>query len=100
MNQFLAQPALIYGIKLEGGLVAIIRLDLDCRPLKRLVDMGLDSKVLEKESQQGQGGDPPPGGTRSGQKAGTARHGLVNSAFDETSKGFTGPLQLPLPPSL
>jgi len=62
MNEFLAQPALIYGIKLEWRLVAAVRLDLDRRRLKRLVDMSLDSQILEKERQQGQGGDPSPGG--------------------------------------
>ena len=48
--------------------MAAIGLDLDRLRLKRLVDMGLDGQVLEKESQQGQGGDPPPGGTRRGKK--------------------------------
>ena len=100
MNQFLAKPALIYGIKLQRRLVAAIRLDFDRFRLKRLVDMGLDSQILEKESQQGQSGYPPPGGTRRRKEAGATRHDLINFAFDKTSKRFTGSSQLPLPLSL
>ena len=73
VNQLLAQPALIYGIKLERRLVAAIGLDLGRFGLKRLVDMGLDGQVLEKESEQRQSGDPPPGRTRRRKEAGATR---------------------------
>ncbi len=100
MDQFLAQPALIYGIKLKRRLVAAVRLNLDRFGLKRLMDVGLDSQILEKESQQGQSGDPLPGGTRRRKEAGATRHSLINFAFDKMSKRFTGSPQLLLPPSL
>jgi hypothetical protein len=59
MHQFLAEPALIYGIKLEGRLRTAIRLARDSRRrqrlvdmgLKRLVDVGLKRQTLEEKSQ-------------------------------------------------
>lgn len=72
MDQFLAQPALIDGIKLERRLGSPVRGDMDGlgRGRLKLVDVGLERQALKDKSQQRQDGDPPPDGTRPENSAG------------------------------
>ena len=61
MDQFLAQPALVNGIQLQGSPVIAAALDFRCRWLERLVDMGLERQALQEKGQQSQDSDPPSG---------------------------------------